>query len=568
MTSNRPLIVMAVVTAAAVVALWALPPIGFVAVLILLVVVPPWGHSLSERAVISGLVLMGLAAIAFPRAGSTPVTAESARLGLTVLVVLALLLRLIPRLRDVLVPRPTVSDGIVAGLAVVAGWWFMSAYVGRSETEIVSGLYFSGWDNQAHFTTFANTYAVGSTTWPTIDGGIAWNQWYPSLHTTLWTLAELAMSGGAELVDRPGLLWPYVLWSSVSFALCLAALTWVAGDLAARFGGRAHAGAARPIAAGAVAVFGLLGSPAFLFNKGFTNFMMGVTVMVVVAYLAARSWQSARTLGWFLVPLGALAIIGLWTPLVIGIVPSGVVVAIALLRHRRWMGIGWLASALVAGAVMGLTQLQAILGVEPGQTTGDFTTSLGAVGAGMAAFNIGAALLSPVVAAGFAALLIRQRRWPLPVYVLGPVLGAGVIALVFVGGTDAANVGRLQSYYVLKSLDAMLISAAPLIGALVAVALVRALAGVPRFTAVVSTLVGAAIVVGLFGYAGAPTPRWTRASSLRRASRRRPTGPRGSTIRLSERRSCGGGTRRCRTRTTRLCSGTGRARCRTCGSRR
>ena len=36
-----------------------------------------------------------------------------------------------------------------------------------------------GWDNSAHFTTFANTYVVGSTTWPTTDGSIAWNveQW-------------------------------------------------------------------------------------------------------------------------------------------------------------------------------------------------------------------------------------------------------------------------------------------------------------------------------------------------------------------------------------------------------
>ncbi len=256
------------------------------------------------------------------------------------------------------------------------------------------------------------------------------------------------------------------------------------------------------MAIGAFAVFGLLGSPALLYNAGFTNFMMGVAIMVVVAYVSARSWRSARVLGWFLVPLGAMAIIGLWTPLVLGIVPSGVVVAIALLRHRRWLGAGWLLASAAAGLLMMVTQSQAILGVEPGQSTVDFTAGLGAVGTGMISFNIGAALLSPVVAGLFAVLAIRRRQWPVPVAVLGPVLGGLVIALVFANGADTAHVGRLQSYYVLKALDAMLLSAAPLIAALAAVALVRALRGARRSTMVISTVLGGAVAVAMFGYVG------------------------------------------------------------------
>lgn len=503
---SRPLIIMAAAAAVAAVLVWVLPPVGFLAAVAVLVVVPPWGRTLSERAVISGLVLMGVVAVAFPRAGGTPVTSVSAHLLLTGLLALAVALRLVPRLRDVPIPRPNLADALIAALAGVSAWWLMSAYVGRTATEIVSGLYFSGWDNQGHFTTFANTYVVGSTTWPTIDGSVAWNQWYPSLHTTLWSLAELAAQPGGGLHDRVGLLWPYVLWSAISFALCLAALAWVAGDLAARLGGPERQRWTRPAAVAALAAFGLLGSPAFLFNKGFTNFMMGVTVMVVVAYLGARSWRSARVLGWFLVPLGALTIIGLWTPLVLGLIPTGVVVAIALLKHRVWLGVLWLAASLGAGIALALTQTAAILGVEPGQSAGDFTTSLGSVGAGMASFNVGAALMAPVVAAGFAALLVHRRQWPAPVAVVGPVLGGLVIAIVFAFSADAANVGRLQSYYVLKSLDAMLLASAPLIAALVAVVLVRALQGVSRFTAVVATVLGAAVVVGLFGYAGAVSP--------------------------------------------------------------
>ena len=65
-----------------------------------------------------------------------------------------------------------------------------------------------------------------------------------------------------------------MLWSALSFAACLAALAWVAGDVAARMGGRDRERWTRPLAVSAFAVFALLGSPALLFNAGFTNFMM------------------------------------------------------------------------------------------------------------------------------------------------------------------------------------------------------------------------------------------------------------------------------------------------------
>ncbi len=480
--------------------LWLLPAVGFVAAAVMLIIAPPWGRSLTERAIVSGVVLLGLTAVVFPRAGSTPVTAESARLALTALTLGVLALRAVPRLRFVPIPRPTLSDGLVGALALVSGIWLMSAYIGRNAYEIVAGLFFSGWDNQGHFTTFANTYVAGSTTWPTVDGSIAWNQWYPSLHTTVWSLAELALNGGG--LDRPGLLWPYVLWSAVTFALCLGALAWVAGDLAARFGGTERERFTRPLAVTAFAVFGLLGTPALLFNSGFTNFALAVTVMVVAAYLSARSLRSARVLGWFLIPLAGLAVIGLWTPLVLGLVPSAVVVAIALLRYNRWLGIGWLVASAALAAFLGVTQTAAILGVEPGQSTGDFASQLGEVTTGMSPFNVGAALLAPVVVALFAVLLIRRRMWPTAVAVIGPVAGAGLIALVFAAASDSADVSRLQSYYVLKPLNAMLLAVAPVIAALGAVALVRALAGARRATAIVATVAAGAITVALFGYVG------------------------------------------------------------------
>jgi hypothetical protein len=500
---RRPLAILAAVTAVVVALLWIVTPVGLVAALVLLVVLPPWGRSLTERAVVSALVVLGVTAVAFPRAGSMPVTVTSARLFLSLLLLAILALRLVPALRPVRIPRPGLSDLIAALLGVVSAAWLMWAYVGRSAVEIVAGLFFSGWDNEGHFTTFANTYTSGSTTWPTIDGSVAWNQWYPSLHSTVWSLAELLFRPAAPLLDRPGLLWPYVQWSALTFAFCLVALAWVAGDVAARMAGRERARWARPLAVGLFAAFGLLGSPALLFNAGFTNFMMAVTVVVTGAWLGGRSLRSARMLGWFLVPLCGLAVIGLWTPLVLGLVPSGIVVAIALFRYRAWVGAAWLVATVAVAAVMALTQMSAILGVEPGQSTGDFATDLGAVSTGMVPFNLGLALLAPVIAILLAVLLVRGGRWPMAVAVVGPMLGAAVVAVVFARGADAADIGRLQSYYVLKPLDAMLIAVVTLIAALVAVAVARAVVGLPRGSAGIATALAAVVVVGTLGYAGA-----------------------------------------------------------------
>jgi hypothetical protein len=500
---RQPVVVLAAATAVVVALLWLVPVVGLVAAAVLLVVTPPWGRSLAERAVISGVVVCGVAALVFPRAGSTPITETSTRLFLAALVVAVLALRAIPALRRVPIPRPTIADGLVLALILGMSYVLVSAYLGIAEPAIVSGLYFSGWDNQAHFTTFANTVMTGSTTWPTMDGAIAWNQWYPSLHTTLWSIGETAVHGAPA--ERLGLLWPYVSWNAATFAACLGALAWLSGDLARRLAPSRHRARAQWAAIGAFGLFAALGSPAFLYNKGFTNYLMGVTVTAVTAYLAARSARSAVSLGWFLIPLGGVAIIGLYTPLGLGLIPSAVVVAVALVRWRLWAGIAWIAVTLAGGLLLALTQTAAVLGTEPGQSAADLAGDLALVGQGMAPFNVGAALIAPLLVAGAVVLLARRRRWGLAAAVVGPVLGALSLAVVFSVGADAGGVGRLQSYYVLKSLDAVLLFTAPLIAALVGVGLARALRGLGRMGAAAGAAAAAVIGVAVFGYAG-PAP--------------------------------------------------------------
>ncbi len=498
---NRYVGALGAATLVTILALWVVPPVGLVAAAVLLVLLPPWGRTLTERAVISAVVVMGAVAIVVPRAGSFPVTRASTLALLSVLLVGALALRAVPALRNVPIPRPNLGDLVVLVVLLLSGAWFVSAYVGAPSASILSGLFYTGWDNHAHFTTFANTYVAQSTTWPTIDGGTAWNQWYPALQTTLMAMADLVWHG--EGTDRIGLLWPFVQWNAALFAASLAALVWVAGDIAARLGGWSRQTWTRPLAALLVGLFVLLGSPQQLYNRGFTNFVLGVAVVVVVAWLSARSWRSARTLGWFLLPLGVLAAVGLWTPLAIGLVPSGIVVAIALLKHRRWMGIVWLGAALVAGGFMVITQLQAILGADSETGTTTFAQNLGSIDVGMAPFNAGAALAAPVVAVLVAAILIARRRWVMALAIAGPILGFFLVAAAFMVAADAAGTSRLESYYVLKPLNGTLLAVAPLLAALLSVVVIRALDG---FTVLVRALAAAtavAVVAGLFGYSGA-----------------------------------------------------------------
>jgi len=498
--------IFAATTAVSVALLWVAPAVGLIAVAVTLIVVPPWGRTYAERAVISGIVTLGAAAIIFPRAGSTPVDAFTARAFLSALAIIAVLLYLVPQLKNTPLPKPRITDVALLVLAAGLAYWLISAYLGATSEEMVAGLFFSGWDNQAHFTTFANTYAANSTTWPTTDGSVAWNQWYPSLHTTIWALLEFA--GGATGLARPELLFGYIQWNAITFALSVTALAWVASDLAGRIS-RNHAGkraaqTAGFLAAAAMGAWILLGSPQFLYNAGFTNFTMGVAVVTAASYLSVRSMRSARTLGWFLVPLAAIATIGLWTPLAITLIPAGVIVAIALIRRKLILGILWLVANAIVGGVLAWQQGRAILAAEDGASAGEFAQAIGAVSTGMAPFNIAAGIAAPFLAVAMA-IALRTHR-PLAFGIAAPSILTGVLALAFIPGTDAAGISRIQSYYVLKALDASLLATAPLLAAVGATAFVLLIRQFRTITAIAITAVTTITAIAAFGYVGT-TPR-------------------------------------------------------------
>jgi len=490
--------------------LWILPPVGFVLVACMAVALVPWGRTLAERVLGLALLLMGGTALVSTRVVPLPITEVSVHVAMSLGLIGLFAISLLPRFRGLAIPRPRLGDWLFLAGFLAAAAWLLFAYVGRSTEATLAGLFFTGWDNQAHFTTFANAYEVGSMTWPTADGSIAWNQWYPTLHTTLWALGQQGIQLGDQLT-RPELIIPFTYWNGLSAALAFAAMSWVAGDLAARLVARPDGPSlltswARTLATLGTLGFLLMGSSSRLFNYGFTNFIMGVAVICVGSYLATAVPARARLVGPLVITLASLASIGLWTPLVIGLVPAGIATLVTLWRHSRVAAIAW---ALVTGGIVlgiSLWQSRQIVAASGIDSAGTFTSDLGAIVGGSVPFNLALAMAAPLIALALGLVIGQRRSWSLAAGVAGPAIGITLVLAVMINGADASQTARLQSYYVLKTLNAVLLVAVPLLIAVLALGIVLALAssGLLRRQWQAVLVAAAAGVAGIaaFGFIG------------------------------------------------------------------
>ena len=120
------LIAIGVAAVVSVALLWVSPLVGLISVAAFMAAVPPWGKTLAERAVISGIVLLGLVAVVFPRAGSTPVDAVTARGVLAGLVIAAAALYLVPALRKTPIPKPRLTDLVLLAIGGGLFFWLIS----------------------------------------------------------------------------------------------------------------------------------------------------------------------------------------------------------------------------------------------------------------------------------------------------------------------------------------------------------------------------------------------------------------------------------------------------------
>jgi hypothetical protein len=491
-----------IVNAAALIALITLllaPSVGLVLVALALIVLPPWGRTYAERAVISGVILVGVIAIVFPRAGSISLDRMSATALFGGLLMLAMLLRVFPRIASASMPRFNGVDALAGLATVLVAAVPVKTYFGLTSEQAVASLFQTGWDNQGHFVPFANTVMQGGSQWVTADGSIAWNQWYPAVHTNLWSLAQVVV--GTDTPDRISLVIPYALWVALSFAACVGVFTWIAGDLAkvlARKWELSDKGvsAAGIFAALGVALFGVFGSIQYLYSAGFTNFIMAVAVVAATTYLSAKD---PVRLGWFVLPLGALATVGLWTPLVIALVPAGIVIAI---RTKIWWGIIWLVGVSAVALITLISQTEAVLGASDSESAGGFTETLSSVGVGMTGFNLTLAIFAPLIAVFIGIGVWRRGLRALAILMSAPVILSAGLAVIFAVGADATGVSRLTSYYVLKSLNASLLLLIPALAALGAIGLVTVIRHVGKLNAIFISVTVFVVGASTFGFIG------------------------------------------------------------------
>ncbi len=500
--TTRSLVVVNALALIALIALIAVPHVGLALVALALIALPPWGRTYAERAVISGVILVGAIAIIFPRAGAISFDRVSASALFGGLLALAMLLRFIPGVRSRAMPRLNGVD-VVAGLAtVLVAAVPIKTYFGLTSEQAVASLFQTGWDNQGHFVPFANTVMQGGSQWVTADGSIAWNQWYPAVHTNLWSLAQVVV--GTDTPDRISLVIPYALWVALSFAACVGVFTWIAGDLAkvvarkTELSKKGVAGAGILAALGS-ALFGIFGSIQFLYSAGFTNFVMAVAVVAATTYLSAK--EPVRV-GWFVVPLGALATVGLWTPLVIALVPAGIVIAIKLIRVKIWWGIIWLVAVSAVALITLISQAEAVLGASDSESAGSFNESLSSVGVGMTGFNLTLAMFAPLIAVFIGISLWRRGLRVLAILISAPVILSAGLAVIFAVGADATGVSRLTSYYVLKSLNASLLLLIPLLMAVGAIGLVVLIRHLGKLNAIFISVTVFVVGASSFGFIG------------------------------------------------------------------
>jgi MFS family permease len=294
------------------------------------------------------------------------------------------------------------------------------------------------------------------------------------------------------------------MWVALSFAACVGVFTWIAGDLAkvlarkAQFSNKGVSTAGLFAALG-VALFGIFGSIQYLYSAGFTNFIMAVAVVAATSYLSAKKPES---FGWFVLPLGALATVGLWTPLVVALVPAGIVIAIKLIRVKIWWGILWLVGVSAVALVTLISQADAVLGASESESTGDFNEALSSVGVGMTGFNLTLAMFAPLIAVFIGINLWRRGSRVLALLLSAPVILAAGLALIFVVGADASDVSRLTSYYVLKSLNASLLLLIPVLAALGAIGLVLVVRHLGKLNAVFISITAFVIGASTFGFIG------------------------------------------------------------------
>lgn len=326
-------------------ALWLAPLIGLLLLLGSLVVCLPVGRTLGLRLTFVLLACSGGLALLF-----TVASWAIDRIHIVVAASLALLAASAWSLtRGIALPSVGVRDVALLGGAALQTFLVGAPYLNQPVDELLSGL-FVGWDHSSHFILFANTYEAGGIHFAAGDGGDAFGAGYPPLHAVFGAVSTELLANAR--LERAQLI-PWYIGANV--VTCVVA-TFVLSVIAVESVRRLIPGEPRrwmDVVLACTVVLGIALSPvSFYFNLGHVNFLFGFALMIGCGWLAAAERETCVRDSALVLVLGIPALWKLWPPLAIGLLPAGVVLFAALLRHRPRAAWGSLAFGLAAGAVL------------------------------------------------------------------------------------------------------------------------------------------------------------------------------------------------------------------------
>ena len=481
--------------AATIVLLWAIPMVGVIAAVAVGFTLAPWGRRLGERLLVSAVVTAGSVALIF--AALQVATATIPTLTWRALVTVALLGEIAAvvlrrsaqsRIAAPVWPATGWSEGIALGTGVVLFALMGLPYLLVSNAHALTAL-LGGWDHSSHLPMFVQTMHAQGWNMNVLGDDVMFGI-YPMLHTGLWSVGEWvagvpAQTAGAELIG------PYLAWTSLTAAASAVLLMLTASVAARAFAARGSISAARerivPVLATAfTAVWCLLGTLALMADYAFTNFLLGATLAGAAVVVATRSRQAMRTLGWFVLPLGAVAATYAYPPLAGGVAIAATITFVVLVRDRS-RAVVWMLVVTAACGIAALPALRIIIEPFKGQSVGE-------IKGGIPAFELWPAIVLAVVVA--VVLLTSYRRVPIAcrLSMLGPLVSTGAVAALFAAQAVVSGLPISDSYYTKKVVYALLLLVLPLAMALAAVLASRWIPSVRGARRVVGAAVAVAVV--------------------------------------------------------------------------
>jgi hypothetical protein len=434
---------------------WAWPAFGVPATLMLLTLLFPVGRLWQVRASVFGVVGLATVAVLVDLA-QMPVSPSTGRLVLTVLT--ALVVAAILRRRGAAPwPRIDVSTAIWALTVIVLGVLLAGPTWGKPLPQALSILW-GGWDHSSHFAIFAELHQGQSVQFISTDATPVMFDGYPGLYAQIWALLTSVVLGGPGAVRRVDLLLPYIWLNAATAALACGALVVVASEIGRRMV-PARPGGAAPAAGTVAALLCIVGGITQLSDLGHTNFLLAVAVAVLGGWFALSAdlgrWPAT---GFFF--LACLVVALLYPPMLAALGAAGLVLVWML------MPTGWASRALLIGvvSVLGLALL-GVAGVDLRSLPDDMMT-FARIGGGVAPLNAMMVVVAPVLVLSVFDRLSRSADWRLAVAAVGPTLGLGVVCALMVLAARASQTPITSSYYTVKMLGAVAVSATVLFAAL------------------------------------------------------------------------------------------------------